>query len=79
VVPERAHAAGDDAVVLRDELVRALMTLPPRQRRIVVLRHLLDLSVEQVSAELDVTPGTVKASASRGLAALRVVLGEEHP
>jgi len=79
VVPERAHAAGDDAVVLRDELVRALMTLPPRQRRIVVLRHLLDLSVEQVSAELGVTPGTVKASASRGLAALRVVLGEEHP
>lgn len=79
VVPERAHAAGDDAVVLRDELVRALMTLPPRQRRVVVLRHLLDLSVEQVSAELGVTPGTVKASASRGLAALRVVLGEEHP
>ena len=79
VVPERAHAAGDDAVVLRDELVRALITLPPRQRRVVVLRHLLDLSVEQVSVELGVTPGTVKASVSRGLAALRVVLGEEHP
>ena len=79
VGPERAHAAGDDAVVLRDELVRALITLPPRQRRVVVLRHLLDLSVEQVSVELGVTPGTVKASVSRGLAALRVVLGEEHP
>lgn len=78
VVPERSHAPGDDSVALRDVLVRALMTLPPRQRRIVVLRHLLDLSVEQVSDELGVTPGTVKASASRGLAALRIVLGEEH-
>lgn len=78
VVPEQAHGSGDDAVALRDELVRALMTLPPRQRRVVVLRHLLDLSVEQVSDELGVTPGTVKAAASRGLAALRVVLGEER-
>ncbi|WP_069385943.1 SigE family RNA polymerase sigma factor [Cellulosimicrobium cellulans] len=77
-VPESSQASAEDAVVQRDELVRALMALPVRQRRIVVMRHLLDLSVEQVSTELGVTPGTVKASASRGLAALRVVLGEEE-
>ncbi|KRD47002.1 hypothetical protein ASE27_00840 [Oerskovia sp. Root918] len=77
-VHERPVAAGDRAVVARDELVRALRTLPLQQRRIVVMRHLLDLSVEQVSTDLGVTPGTVKAASSRGLATLRALLGEQR-
>lgn len=59
----------------RDAVVRALLTLPVRQRRVVVLRHLLDLSESEVATELGMPVGTVKSTASRGLARLRVLLG----
>jgi len=64
-----AERAGD-----RDRLVRALAVLTERQRRIVVLRYLLDLSEAEVAAELGVSVGTVKSTASRGLAVLRETL-----
>jgi len=59
----------------RDAVVRALLTLPVKQRRVVVLRHLLDLSESEVAAELGMPVGTVKSTASRGLARLRELLG----
>ena len=62
----------------RDALVRALRTLPERQRRIVVLRHLAGLTEAEVADELGVSLGTVKAAASRGLARLRTVLGDDE-
>ena len=58
----------------RSELVAALQALPPMQRRAVVLRHWLDLSVEETAAELGVSTGTVKSHTSRGLAALHAAL-----
>lgn len=61
----------------RDLLARALATLTPRQRRIVVLRHLVGLPAAEVAAELGVSVGTVKSVASRGLAQLRVVLADD--
>jgi RNA polymerase sigma-70 factor (sigma-E family) len=63
----------------RDQLARALALLTPRQRRVVVLRYLVDLSEADVAADLGVTPGTVKATASRGLATLRAALGAADP
>ncbi|WP_426310013.1 SigE family RNA polymerase sigma factor [Cellulosimicrobium sp. E-16] len=60
----------------RDAVVRALLTLPLRQRRVVVLRHLLDLSEAEVSRELGIPVGTVKSTASRALARLRATLGD---
>ncbi|HWJ84236.1 MAG TPA: SigE family RNA polymerase sigma factor [Cellulomonas sp.] len=75
-LPERgagdAHGATDD----RDQLVRALALLSPRQRRIVVLRHLVGLPEAEVAAELGVSLGTVKSTASRGLQRLRETLSE---
>jgi RNA polymerase sigma-70 factor (sigma-E family) len=65
-----ATAAVDD----RDAVVRALLLLPLKQRRVVVLRHLLDLTEAEVAAELGVPVGTVKSNASRGLAHLRAIL-----
>jgi DNA-directed RNA polymerase specialized sigma24 family protein len=44
------------------------------QRKVVVLRHWLDLSVEQTAGELDISTGTVKSHTSRGLAALHRLL-----
>jgi RNA polymerase sigma-70 factor (sigma-E family) len=63
----------------RDAVVRALLRLPLKQRRVVVLRHLLDLSESEVSSELGIPLGTVKSTASRGLAHLRAILDIDAP
>lgn len=55
----------------RDLLLRALATLPARQRAVLVLRYLEDLSEAQTAAILRCTEGTVKSQASRALARLR--------
>jgi RNA polymerase sigma-70 factor (sigma-E family) len=59
------------------DLLDALRRLPPMQRRSVVLRHWLGLSVEETADELSIATGTVKSHTSRGLAALNAFLGEE--
>lgn len=63
-----------ETLLHRDELVRALHTLPAAQRRAVVLRHLLDQTEAQTAAELGISVGAVKSATSRGLARLRGVL-----
>lgn len=60
-----------------DSLVGALQRLPEMQRKAVVLRHWLGLSVEESAAELGLSPGTVKSHTSRGLSRLRELLGPE--
>lgn len=55
----------------RDQAVRLLQRLTPRERAIVVLRHYADLSEAQVARELGVSVGTVKSTASRALARMR--------
>ncbi|MEW2376114.1 SigE family RNA polymerase sigma factor [Micromonospora sp. NPDC047812] len=71
----RDHA---DDVALRQAVVAALRTLPPRQRAAVVLRYLEDLSVADVAGALRCSEGTVKSHASRGLAHLREALAGSH-
>lgn len=73
-VPEGAVACGAQRHAERDQLVRALATLSTRQRRIVVLRHLDGLSEREVAEDLGISVGTVKSTASRGLAQLRAEL-----
>jgi RNA polymerase sigma-70 factor (sigma-E family) len=71
------HEVAPDAVSVvadRSELFDALQRLPQMQRKAVLLRHWLDLSVEQTAAELGIGPGTVKSHTSRGLAALQTAL-----
>ena len=55
----------------RDELVRLLGQLPPRQRAVVVLRYWEQCSEAETAALLGCSEGTVKSAASRGLAHLR--------
>ncbi|MFG2038441.1 SigE family RNA polymerase sigma factor [Dactylosporangium sp. NPDC048998] len=61
-----------DAVTVRAALER----VPPRQRAVLILRFLCDMSVEDVAAALDCSAGTVKSQSARGLATLRRLLGD---
>ena len=70
-----------DEVALPDigaELQSALLDLSFPQRAAVVLRHVLDLTYEEVAAALDRPLGTVKADVHRGLARLRQGYPEEE-
>ncbi len=58
----------------RSALFDALQELPPMQRRVVVLRHWLGLSVEETAADLKISTGTVKGYSHRALERLRTTL-----
>lgn len=58
------------------DLAAALRTLPRRQREAVVLCHYEGFTTQQAAAALGVSPNTVKTHAQRGLASLRIQLGE---
>jgi RNA polymerase sigma-70 factor (sigma-E family) len=60
----------------RSEFRWALGALPTRQRAVLILRYWDDLSEAEVAEILDCPIGTVKSSASRGLAELRRMLGQ---
>jgi RNA polymerase sigma factor (sigma-70 family) len=52
-------------------LVRAIRTLPRRQREVITLRVFFDLDTETTAKTLGISPGTVGAHLHRALAALR--------
>jgi RNA polymerase sigma factor (sigma-70 family) len=58
-------------------VLRALRTLPRRQRETLVLRYVFDLSEEETAEAMRVSRGGVKSNASRGRAALRRLLEED--
>jgi RNA polymerase sigma-70 factor (sigma-E family) len=64
-----------EAMVTRIALGEALRRLPRRQRDVVVLRYLADLSEADVAESLGVSAGTVKQHAHRAIDALRRTLG----
>ena len=68
----RDEPAGQHDPIEREQLWKALSTLPPRQRAAIVLRFYEDLSEQQTAYVLGVPVGTVKSMVSRGLEALRV-------
>jgi RNA polymerase sigma-70 factor (sigma-E family) len=62
----------------RDQLVRALHTLPIGMRTVLVLRYFDDLSDADIADLMGVSAATVRSQAARGLARLRTaVLGDE--
>lgn len=73
-VPDVPAAVGEDA--LDPELLRALAQLTPDQREVVVLRHVADLSLEQVAKITKRKVGAVKAMQHRALAQLARILEE---
>jgi RNA polymerase sigma-70 factor (sigma-E family) len=61
----------------RARVLAALAALPVRRREVLVLRYYVGLSEAEIARVLGISPGTVKSTAARGLAALARRLGEE--
>jgi RNA polymerase sigma-70 factor (sigma-E family) len=76
---EELSSAEQDAVEHdeADRLWRAITELPTRQRQVLVLRYYLDQSEAEIADTLEVSRGSVKRHASRGLAALARCLEAE--
>ena len=72
-----AEAADATTMLLADRrLVRAaLAKLPDRQREVLTLRYVAELSDAEIATATGLSAGGVRSAASRGLAALRTELG----
>ncbi len=70
--------AGLDASTRREAVLDAVRALPDRQREVLALRYYLDLSEAEIAETLGIARGSVKAHASRGAAALRTLLADQH-
>jgi RNA polymerase sigma-70 factor (sigma-E family) len=64
--------------VRRESVVEALRRLSKRQREVVVLRYIVDLSVDEVARILGLSAGSVKTHLHRALPHLRDHLSEEE-
>ena len=70
---DRSEVAVPDVseqVVNRADLLRALLTLPARQRATVVLRYLEGMSERETAAVMRCSEGTVKSQTARARSAL---------
>jgi RNA polymerase sigma-70 factor (sigma-E family) len=77
--PGQTLASAESEVILseeRREVLAALTRLPRRRREVLVLRYYLGLSEAEIATILGISPGTVKSTAARALAALARDLGE---
>jgi RNA polymerase sigma-70 factor (sigma-E family) len=66
-----------DRLVDRGVLLAALQQLAPRQRATLVLRYFDDLSEADTARALGCSTGSVKQHSTRGLARLRLLLGDD--
>lgn len=79
MLPERVSTDDTATVDIRASLEFHLNRLPARQRAAVVLRYYLDLSFEEIGAELGVKNAGARTLVSRGIAGLRTTgLMDEH-
>ena len=77
VMSAAAKPEGDD-VAWREELFRALDTLPADQREAFLLKHVEDLSYEEMSEITGVGISALKMRVKRACARLRELLREVH-
>jgi RNA polymerase sigma-70 factor (ECF subfamily) len=69
----------DDRATLRIDLADALDTLSNRQRDVVLMRYLADMSESEVASALGLSNGAVKSHLHRATSKLRIQLGDGAP
>jgi len=79
VLPERPVADGTETSAARERIWRLILTLPARQRAVLVLRYYEALSEAETARQLDISVGTVKSHTARALATLRQRMGHQSP
>lgn len=80
VAEPEGTAGADHDVLLRDEhraALAAVRALPRHQREVLTLRFWSGLSEKEIAQTLGIAQGSVKSAASRGMATLQRVLGEQ--
>ena len=78
-LPEPVRSA-ESAVLTReerDEIMRAVRRLPPRQREALALRFYLDLSAEETATTMGISASSVRSATHRALASLGDMLQEQ--
>lgn len=71
--PPETPVEDASADVLASQWLRSVLaTLPPRQRAVVALRYLEDMTIAQIAEALGCADGTARSQLHRALAALRV-------
>ena len=74
-------SSAEHDILEREQVLELLSRLPTRQREVVALHYLLDMSVREVAEATGVTEGTVKTQLHRARDALRteqIPLGSEE-
>lgn len=75
--PEERPGAAAPSEGIGGELMPALAQLPPEQRAVVVLRHLLEYTPGEIARMLELPRGTVNSRLRRGLDQLRDLIEVE--
>jgi len=78
---EPAAASAEYDVLVGEEhraVLRAVRTLPRRRREALMLRYFADLDVPEIARAMGISPGAVKSTLSRGIAALGLMLGDDQ-
>lgn len=74
--PPEAPAA-DHGVAARMDVLDAIAELPDRQRAVIVLHYLHDLTTDEIANDLGSRPGTVRAQLHQARARLATLLDQE--
>jgi RNA polymerase sigma-70 factor (ECF subfamily) len=77
-VPDRANDRGhDESIAWREEIARALASLPPEQREAFLMRHVEDLTYDDMAVATGAGISALKMRVKRACDALRRLLTEE--
>ena len=71
VLKELSSPASEESEHYRSELAAVLAVLPDRQREVLLMRFVDDMSLQEIAAALDIPVGTVKSRLHNALNLLR--------